>query len=695
MGDVGYDVIKPDENINIIKQELKKGPRSFKQRVYDFTSKTFGNHTDSVIINDIIGYITNMTLRIELAALTSTDTNTGYLNWVDGIGYAIIESITFEIAGQKIFDNTFEYGLWLDIYNELNDPDMLEWGLVGKHSSTQSLKKYANSVKILYVPLHFWFSENLESAFPLFLLDNPEINISIKLRNSSELYVTNVGETPTTTINSLSLIVDYIDMTLDKQPIENYNLYFKQYRYEPKQILSGTVTLKFVQSLISKIIFVNRAITRTSSSKLINDHYSDTNGNDMFNYGNTSEIAALGTIDTFEKLFVIQPNGDKTEEFDAVYYRKVANMFSNKIVPQKHIYTIPFNYDNRDNYITGLIEKDGSENITLDFEETHATSFYLHAFAETYRKLSIKNRTLTFDNWSETESSTNAAAEAENESTKKYITLLLYIDDINFSFQGIPSFVKNKCNNTNFCLRKEVGKNADPTATPQYYSVTENPSVTKQFDNLPGTTLSGCASLNDSFKNDYNKREYKYYPYLALRIEQDGKPYGEGEEKNKTTIKIIGEENSVSTDSTITKDKLKEGFKDLYKQLYDEHNDAPAVRNICRNEEIKKKISDNIANQQTKMNNLDNFNKLKIAYINNINLENIPGWKTSTTTDPLLGQIFRDNIEEYKISIESLKNIENFSGDLSLDLKYYSLYNKFSLHTRTIQNQDQNQNRLG
>jgi hypothetical protein len=694
LGYVGYDDIKPDENINIIKQELKKGPRSFKQRVYDFTSKTFGNHTDSVIINDIIGYLTNMTLRIELAALTSTDSNTGYLNWVDGIGYAIIESITFEIAGQKIFDNTFEYGLWLDIYNELNDPDMLEWGLVGKHSSTQSLKKYANSVKVLYVPLHFWFSKNLESAFPLFLLDNAEINISIKLRNSTELYVTNVAETPTPTINSLSLIVDYIDMTNDTKPTEDYNLYFKYYRHE-KKILSGLVNLKFVQSLISKIIFVNRAQTRSrTSSKLINEHYSDTNGNDIFNYGNTSEISALGTIDTFEKLFIRKPNGDETEDFDAVYYRKVANMFSNKIVPQKHIYTIPFNYDNRDNYITGLIEKDGTEDITLEFE-TPAPSFDLHAFAETYRKLSIVNNTLIFDNWSGTTAGAGAGAgdESENESTNKYITLLLYIDDIDFAFQGIPSFVKNKCNNTSFCLRKEVGKNTDPTVTAQYYSVTENPSVTKQFDNLPGTTLSECLPLENQ-RSTY-KREYKYYPYLALRIEQDGKPYGEGEEKNKTTIKIIGEEDWVSTDSTITKDQLKEGFKNLYQQLYDEHNDAPTVRNICRNEEIKKKISDNIANQQTKMDNLNNFNKLKIAYINNINLENIPGWQTSTTKDPLLGQIFRDNIEEYKISIESLKNIENFSGDLSLDLKYYSLYNKFSLHTRTIQNQDQNQNRLG
>ena len=93
-------------------------------------------------------------------------------------------------------------------------------------------------------------------------------------------------------------------MTNDTKPTEDYNLYFKYYLHE-KKILSGLVNLKFIQSLISKIIFVNRAKSRiSSSSKLINEHYSDTNGNDIFNYGNTSEISALGTIDTFEKFLM-------------------------------------------------------------------------------------------------------------------------------------------------------------------------------------------------------------------------------------------------------------------------------------------------------------------------------------------------------------------------------------------------------
>ena len=177
-----------DSSLKIFKQDFKEGPNYFEQKTLTFNSKTFGNTTDNIVIDDDNIVITNMTLRIKLPSLITTpsDPKTGYRSWVNNIGHALIESLTFEINGEKLFDNTFPYGLWLDIYNELNDPDMLEWDLIGKNASNQSLKKYQTKPKIIYVPLHFWFSKNLESGFPLFLLDNKEITISLKIRNFSE-----------------------------------------------------------------------------------------------------------------------------------------------------------------------------------------------------------------------------------------------------------------------------------------------------------------------------------------------------------------------------------------------------------------------------------------------------------------------------------------------------------------------------
>ena len=89
------------ENSDLLKQKVKTGPEELVQRTYDFTYKTFGNTTSDIVIEDIQGRIKNMTLRIELDKLvdsSNTDQSTGYLNWVDSIGHAIIESINFKIS---------------------------------------------------------------------------------------------------------------------------------------------------------------------------------------------------------------------------------------------------------------------------------------------------------------------------------------------------------------------------------------------------------------------------------------------------------------------------------------------------------------------------------------------------------------------------------------------------------------------
>ena len=103
---------------------------SIKQRNFNtkpFDNVNWGSQTNATIDN--IGTntvkISDISLKITLGALTSS-TGNGYINWVDSIGHALIEELTFKIGGKSIYDS-FPYGLWLDIYNELNDPTMKEW----------------------------------------------------------------------------------------------------------------------------------------------------------------------------------------------------------------------------------------------------------------------------------------------------------------------------------------------------------------------------------------------------------------------------------------------------------------------------------------------------------------------------------------------------------------------------------------
>jgi len=681
-----------DSSLKIFKQDFKEGPNYFEQKTLTFNSKTFGNTTDNIVIDDDNIVITNMTLRIKLPSLITTpsDPKTGYRSWVNNIGHALIESLTFEINGEKLFDNTFPYGLWLDIYNELNDPDMLEWDLIGKNASNQSLRKYQTKPKIIYVPLHLWFSKNLESGFPLFLLDNKEISISLKIRNFSELYIDsghNGAVTGLSEVEDIELILDYIDVTessIDRNLLQNYSLNYKYYKHISK-LFDSTLNVRFPSSKISQFWFVNRHQYRLgTTSKLINDNYKSTNGNDIFNYGNNNEITNLGTIDTFETLTVTKPGdsgptsgNDKT--FDSLYYRKVANLFSNKVVPKKNVYSIPFNYNNISSYKTGSVTSTDGD-YTLDFEGDQAINFKMDLFAETYRQITIQNGVLAFDGIAAAESE---VIDAAIPITNKYITLILYIDDTDAAFQGIPSFMKNRCSNTGFCKRQKVKKD------------------NLMFDTIPSNKTENCVTLedDDDSKGGIQTREFLYYPYLTLKIEQEGKIT----ENNKTKIKIVTDIDDIKQDvnidqssisensdgvSVITDNNIKTAFKNLYKNIYDEHNNVQSYkiyRNYCRKENIVDKIKQNIDVQQ---NNDIDLSKLQISYINNINLDNIENWKNTTLgtsqRNVLLKNLFETKeleLDTYNNSIDSLKNLLDQRSQVKFDLKYFYTINKYKLST--------------
>ena len=64
--------------------------------------------------------LADMYLEITLPAIKQVQTTDGvdstYVSWTDGIGNALIKSVSIEIGGQEIDKH---YGQWLDIWNEL------------------------------------------------------------------------------------------------------------------------------------------------------------------------------------------------------------------------------------------------------------------------------------------------------------------------------------------------------------------------------------------------------------------------------------------------------------------------------------------------------------------------------------------------------------------------------------------------
>ena len=408
---------------NFLKPYMKSGLNVYtKQRKQPISKVSFGSSTGYVTINPFNGWITNMTLRIELEALWQSDdcdakTEYGYLNWVDSIGHALIESIELKIGNNVIYNSKFPYGLWLDIYNELNDPNMKEWSLIGKNASFDSLKIYEDNKKILYVPLHLWFSKNLESAFPYFKFyqnnnNTSRLQLKINIRDLNKLFLTNsnISEYP---IKDRTIDIDIIYDTIESLEVEsttelynikksilesNYYNYIEKIEYDTRPLNKNTSIQFGIQSApLKNLILVNQNNDRNTQSTtyLINESTSDTNGNDWFNYGNATSIVNLNTNDTFEKLKILYKGkalNPSNELFDSIYYRKHTNNFFNKNVPRKHIYTVPFNITEytKENILNGYFNYQGENKFQLNFTNI-AENSTLSIFTVSINKLIINN----------------------------------------------------------------------------------------------------------------------------------------------------------------------------------------------------------------------------------------------------------------------------------------------------------------
>lgn len=448
---VNYDLTQYLDK-NLLLPKIISGPNVFvTQRTEDFSISSLGGITNTVKIPKFNGWLKNIIIRVELSALSSSSSGTGYHNWVDNLGHALIEYIQLKVGNTTLFDSDFPYGLWLDIYNELNDPDMLEWSLIGKHSSIDGLKKYETGKKILYIPLHLWFSKNINNMLPYFLFGNEQdgISISIKTRSIEELVLKSASQTNNNVTIDMKLIYETVESREDNNIIE---IFQNIYRAMPYQIYfdlpinvskttSTTTNLDFSDEIpIKKIVFTiqnNDRITQ-DSTPLINENYSDTNGNDWFNYGNNTIITDLNTTDTFNKLIIKLDNTSKDPvelELDAIYYRKMTNLQYNLNLPQKHIYTIPFSYDYRENSILGFYNYKIESKITLQFTEP-ASNSTINAFAISTNKLEIYNGKVNINAWMQNtdliskQATLTSLEQSEDTKTEVISTIVSAIQDV-------------------------------------------------------------------------------------------------------------------------------------------------------------------------------------------------------------------------------------------------------------------------
>lgn len=135
--------------------------------------------------------------------------------WTNILGYAAIEKATISIGGQPIDEQSGEFmQLISDMHDDWNRFFMLGHDGIMNKPSTQI------DSQTIYVPLKFWFTQNINKALPLIALQHHKVEIEIKIRKFEELV--NVFRVVKDESGSTTLI--HSNEKLKKKSIKNSHL---------------------------------------------------------------------------------------------------------------------------------------------------------------------------------------------------------------------------------------------------------------------------------------------------------------------------------------------------------------------------------------------------------------------------------------------------------------------------------------
>lgn len=154
-------------------------------------------------------------LQVTLPALTGGIIHSG-VRWVDKVGHALIQSYWIDIGGQRV---DTQYGEWLEIWNSLTMPATKLHGYNKMIGHVTQLHTDATlSSYTLYIPLLFWFCQNIGLALPLVSLQNHNVTISVQLAPLSALIIqANPADVFTGSIVNACLYVDQIYCDIDER----------------------------------------------------------------------------------------------------------------------------------------------------------------------------------------------------------------------------------------------------------------------------------------------------------------------------------------------------------------------------------------------------------------------------------------------------------------------------------------------
>jgi len=350
--------------------------------------------------------VSNMILEINLPKLTNIteekdgQTSVHRVNWVNGIGYRIIDYISIDIGGTEIDRHTGEF-LYLQHELTLTNSKKKNQDLMVGLSDTFTFSDEDNfNEKRLYIPLKFWFTKEIGNSIPLVALQYHDVTVHVKFKSFHECVITekminynyefsnsnaeidivsvqaceNLPEVQH--IISAELFCDYI--FLDKQErkwfAQTTHRFLIEQVQENSQSFSNSETYKFHLNFnhpCKELIWYS---TLQDSNK----------NNDWLNFGryqNELNVYKSSNKDDILKMITLYLNGhERLSTRSSDYYKLVHCNQYHTGFPRNNIYSFPFSL------VPEKLQPSGSLNFselddvfftfTTNSTESHTTNMY-------------------------------------------------------------------------------------------------------------------------------------------------------------------------------------------------------------------------------------------------------------------------------------------------------------------------------
>jgi hypothetical protein len=204
---------------------------------FTYFKAVYRKHTNFVLDNQFVNFVgdtgntfgkkiyidipKNGDLLFRMFIKIEFDTTSSDLKNIAPLAYRFIDYVDLYIGGQQIDRN---YGSWLHIYHEIFESKNKDLALANMVSN-QPITGNSNTV---YLPLRFWFNNNVGLALPLIALQYSDVKLELKIANKSDIVTYSKHNTFTLQdsnlkIKNIQLLSEYIHLDKDERRLFSSN----------------------------------------------------------------------------------------------------------------------------------------------------------------------------------------------------------------------------------------------------------------------------------------------------------------------------------------------------------------------------------------------------------------------------------------------------------------------------------------